>query len=304
MQSIQRQVFSAVLKSMTGYGCGEYCDEAHRIQVEIRSVNHRYGDVSVRMPRKLLCLEDEVRKAVSAALRRGKIDVTVVLEEHAQTRKAVRVDQALAAAYYQALQELGAALELPVSERAAELAKYPEVLTVEDAPTDVDAIRDKLRAAVRAAVERQLAMRLAEGGNILADLTARVNNLEIYVDAIEQRAPQIVEAYEARLRARMAELLADAQVDEARLVQEAALFADRINFTEETVRLRSHFAQFRAVTQQDGETVGRKLDFIVQEMNREANTIASKANDAIVANAVVDMKSEIEKIREQVQNIE
>ena len=292
-----------MLKSMTGYGCGEYSDETHRIQVEIRSVNHRYGDISVRMPRKLLCLEDEVRKAVSAALKRGKIDVTVVLEEFGQAAKSIRADRELAAAYGRALREIGEALGIAAGERAADIAKYPDVLKVEDAPADVDAIRGKLLAAVRAAVERQLAMRQAEGENMAADLSARVNNLEIYVDAIEQRAPQIVEAYEARLRARLAELLDAAQIDEARLVQEAALFADRVNFTEETVRLRSHFAQFRAVLRA-GEAVGRKLDFIVQEMNREANTIASKANDATVTNSVVDMKSEIEKIREQVQNIE
>lgn len=296
-------MFSVVLKSMTGYGCGEYSDEAHRIQVEIRSVNHRYGDVSVRMPRKLFCLEDEVRKAVSAALKRGKIEVTVVFEEFARAQKKIRVDRDLAVAYYRALQEIGEALDICASGQVAEIARYPEVLSAEEAPTNADEIREKLLAAVRAAVEKQLAMRRAEGENILADLSARVNNLEIYVDAIEQRAPQIVEAYEARLRARLAELLEAAQIDETRLVQEAALFADRINFTEEIVRLRSHFAQFRAVLDA-GEAVGRKLDFIVQEMNREANTIASKANDAAVTNAVVDMKSEIEKIREQVQNIE
>jgi len=294
-----------VLKSMTGFGRGEFMDAEHRLVVEVKAVNHRYNEIVIRMPKNLGSLEDKIRKTVAATLQRGRIDVFVTVDEYGEKNRGVRVDKELAIAYHKALKELGELLGAPAGDSAHQISRYPDVLRVEEVSTDVEGLWAKLQTAVEAAVQNLMAMRLAEGANIEQDMAARVDAIAANVDAVEARAPQVLAEYREKLLARMREVLAavGAEPDEARLLQEAALFGDRISIAEELVRLRSHLRQFKE-TLSSGEAVGRKLDFIVQEMNRETNTIASKANDFTVANVVVEIKSEIEKVREQIQNIE
>ena len=294
-----------MLKSMTGFGRGEFLDSEHRIIVEIKAVNHRYNDIVIRMPKNLGSLEDKIRRRVANTLLRGRIDIFITMEEYGQKNRVVRVDKELAIAYHDALRDLAGLFSAPLNDNIHQLAKYPDVVKVEDAGEDVGRLWPKLAEAIEIAVDHLMAMRLAEGDNILRDLNARLDKLTDCVRCIEERAPQILAEYREKLLGRMRDLLAavNTEPDESRLLQEVALFAERSNFTEELVRLGSHFNQFRT-TLADGEAVGRKLDFIVQEMNRETNTIASKANDFTVANIVVEIKSEIEKIREQIQNIE
>jgi uncharacterized protein (TIGR00255 family) len=294
-----------VLKSMTGFGRGEYMDGEHRFIVEIKAVNHRYNEIVIRMPKSLGSLEDKIRKTVSATLQRGRIDVFVSLDEYGEKNRQVRVDKELAIAYHKALKELGEIVAAPADDNVHQLARYPDVLRVEEVAADVEVLAAKLQAALAAAVDNLMAMRLAEGANIQADMIARVDKIADRIDIIENRAPQVVSEYREKLLGRMRDLLATvgAQPDETRLLQEAALFADRIGIDEELVRLRSHLVQLKETLLAD-DAVGRKLDFIVQEVNRETNTIASKANDFTMANVVVEIKSEIEKVREQIQNIE
>ncbi len=290
---------------MTGFGRGEFMDAEHRLVVEVKAVNHRYNEIVIRMPKNLGSLEDKIRKTVAATLQRGRIDVFVTVDEYGEKNRGVRVDKELAIAYHKALKELGELLGAPAGDSAHQISRYPDVLRVEEVSTDVEGLWAKLQTAVEAAVQNLMAMRLAEGANIEQDMAARIDAIAANVDAVEARAPQVLAEYREKLLARMREVLAavGAEPDEARLLQEAALFGDRISIAEELVRLRSHLRQFKE-TLSSGEAVGRKLDFIVQEMNRETNTIASKANDFTVANVVVEIKSEIEKVREQIQNIE
>lgn len=290
---------------MTGFGRGEFMDAEHRLVVEVKAVNHRYNEIVIRMPKNLGSLEDKIRKTVAGTLQRGRIDVFVSVDEYGEKNRAVRVDKELAIAYHKALKDLGELLSAPTGDNAHQIARYPDVLRVEEVSTDVDGLWSKLQAAVEAAVQNLMAMRLAEGANIEQDMVARIDAIAGNVKVVEERAPQVLSEYRERLLGRMRDLLAavGAEPDEARLLQEAALYGDRISITEELVRLKSHLRQFKE-TLASGDAVGRKLDFIVQEMNRETNTIASKANDFSVANVVVEIKSEIEKVREQIQNIE
>ncbi len=294
-----------MLRSMTGFGRGEYLDAEYRLVAEVKAVNHRYNEIVIRMPKNLGPLEDKIRKTVAGTLQRGRIDVFVAVDEYGEKNRTVRVDKELAIAYHKALKELGELLDAPNGNDAHHIARYPDVLRVEEAATDVEGLWPKLRMALDAAVQNLMAMRLAEGANIEQDMAARIDTIAERVASVSQRAPQVLGEYREKLLGRMRDLLATvgAEPDEARLLQEAALFADRISITEELVRLQSHLQQFKA-TLASGEAVGRKLDFIVQEMNRETNTIASKANDFAMANVVVEIKSEIEKVREQIQNIE
>lgn len=294
-----------MLKSMTGFGRGEFLDSGHRIIVEIKAVNHRYNDIVIRMPKNLGSLEDKMRRRIANTLLRGRIDVFVTLDEYSQNKRNVRLDKELAIAYHGALRELAQILATPLNDNIHQIAKYPDVIKVEEEFEDVSELWPKLLLAIDIAIDNLIRMRIAEGSNILKDLSERIDRLTAYINEINERAPKILAEYREKLIGRMRELLAAVNVepDENRLLQETALFADRSNFTEEIVRLQSHVAQFRAALE-SGDAVGRKLDFIVQEINRETNTIASKANDFIVANIVVEIKSEIEKVREQIQNIE
>ena len=294
-----------MLKSMTGFGRGEYIDTGHRVVVEIKAVNHRYNEIVIRMPKLLNSMEDKIRRVVAGTLARGRIDVYITLDDYAEKKRAIRVDKELAIAYHNALEELGNILQLPLSDPVYHIARYPDVVKVEEVLEDVADLWPKIAVAIDSSLTNLMKMRLAEGQTIQQDLLERVDRLVTLMADVEGRAPAIVEEYRLKLNQRMRELLAsiNAEADEARLLQETALFADRTNFTEEIVRFKSHMVQLKA-TLLSQEAVGRKLDFIIQEINRETNTIGSKANDVTITNLIVEIKSEIEKIREQIQNIE
>lgn len=294
-----------VLKSMTGFGRGEYLDADHRFIVEIKAVNHRYNEIVIRMPKNLGVLEDKIRRSVANTLRRGRIDVYVSLDEFTRKNRVVRVDKELAIAYHNALREIRDLFDGTVEDFTNQIARYPDVLKVEEEEQDIMAMWPKLSEAIDGAIDNLMAMRLAEGTNIQKDLNERIDKLESQIELIERRGSHVLEEYRAKLLTKMRDTLSviGAEPDDTRLLQEAALFADRTNFTEELVRLKSHVEQLRSTLLAE-DSVGRKLDFIIQEVNRETNTIASKANDYTIANIVVEIKSEIEKVREQIQNIE
>jgi len=290
---------------MTGFGRGEFQDNEHRLIVEIKAVNHRYNEIVIRMPKNLGPLEDKIRRSVSNLLARGRIDVFITMDEYGQKKKAVRIDKELAIAYNKALKDLGDLFSIAVNDNIQQIAKFPDVIKVEEVTEDVLILWPKLTQAVDMALTNLMSMRLAEGRNIQQDLVLRITDIESHITAVEKRAPQVLVEYKDKILGRMRELLATIgeEPDAGRLLQETAIFADRTSITEELVRLKSHLTQFRAALNAD-DAVGRKLDFIVQEINRETNTIASKANDFNVANIIVEIKSEIEKVREQIQNIE
>lgn len=290
-----------MLKSMTGFGLGDYENENYRIHVEVKSVNNRYRDILCHMPKVLNCLEDSIKKQIGSVISRGKVDLFISFEEKNGGDKKIRVDKKLAISYHKALNEISDLLRLPRPDKVQQIAEYPDVLIVEEAPFDVENFRQPVFHTLAEALEAIGVMRAAEGSHILQDLQSRLQKLQDLSIKIEGLAPGVVAEYKLRLRQFLETEIKE--IDETRIIQETSVFADKINFTEEIVRLRSHFKQF-AHALQEQEPVGRKLDFLVQEMNRETNTIASKANAAEIAHLVVDMKSEIEKIREQVQNIE
>lgn len=294
-----------MIKSMTGFGRGEFIDHEHRFIVEIKAVNHRYNEIVIRMPKNLGPLEDKIRRNVSNTLARGRIDVFITMDEYGQKRRSVRVDKELAIAYHKALGDLAELFSTSINENIYNIAKYPDVIRAEEVTEDALALWPKLSQAVDVAVANLMGMRIAEGINIQQDLASRITDIASYITIVEERAPQVLIEYREKILGRMRDLLAaiGEEPDSGRLLQEAAIFADRTSITEELVRLKSHLAQFTTALHAN-EAVGRKLDFIVQEINRETNTIASKANDFTLANVVVEIKSEIEKVREQIQNIE
>lgn len=290
---------------MTGFGRGEFQDNEHRLIVEIKAVNHRYNEIVIRMPKNLGPLEDKIRRSVSNVLVRGRIDIFITMDEYGQKKKTVRIDKELAIAYNKALKDLGELFSAAVNDNIYQIAKFPDVIKVEEVTEDVLVLWPKLSQAVDVAIHNLMSMRLAEGLNIQQDLALRITDIESYITTVEQRAPQVLVEYREKILGRMRELLSTVgeEPDAGRILQETAIFADKTSITEELVRLKSHLTQFRVALNAD-EAVGRKLDFIVQEINRETNTIASKANDFTIANVVIEIKSEIEKVREQIQNIE
>ena len=292
-----------MLRSMTGFGAAETENESYKVHVEVKSVNQRFLDLAFHMPRLLNVWEDELRNRIKEKAARGKMDVYVTLVDKREMEACVRVNHGLAKGYHGALNEISDLLHLPRNGDVTAIAAYPDVLVMEER-TSLEGCEEVLFPALEQALESLDAMRQREGMNIQQDFQQRLAELESMVDKVSALAPEIVEAYRQRLQKMMAELLADKDFDETRIIQETALYADKVNYTEEIVRLKSHFQQFRQMVAAAEGPVGRKLDFLIQEMNREANTIGSKANNAAAAQIVVDIKSEIEKIREQVQNIE
>lgn len=291
---------------MTGYGRGEATRNGRKITVEVRSVNNRYLDCSVKLPRAYIFAEDAVKTRVGQAISRGKVDVFVNIVQTEGESLSVTVNEALAKSYIDALwklYELGGGQKVQMDYRATDLARFPDVLTVEKKEEDLEAAAADICAVLDLALEDFDRMREREGEKLAADILGRADTIEAYTAKVEERSPQTVCEYRARLEAKMQEVLANAQLDESRILTEAAIFADKIAVDEETVRLRSHLEQLRGMLAQGGAT-GRKLDFLIQEFNRETNTIGSKCNDIDISRMVVDMKAEIEKIREQVQNIE
>lgn len=289
---------------MTGFGAATAEVPGGRFSVEVRSVNHRFSEVLIRLPRDLSPLEDRTRAIVQDRVRRGRVDVIITRDESARRPRTVRVDLELAAAYARALRDLAGTIGAAGDVTVAQVASLPDVLRVEDERTDPESLWPPLEAAVRTAAEALVAMRTAEGERLAADLLGRLTAIEAMAAAVAARSREVVRGYGERLRARLAEVLAEVPVDEARLASELALFAERSDITEELTRLRSHLAQFRHTVEVEDGAVGRKLDFILQEMGREANTIGSKANDVEITRVIIAMKSELESLREQAQNVE
>ena len=291
------------LLSMTGYGSAKGSVEGQEITVELKSVNNRYLDCSVRLPRNFLFAEDTVKQAVSAGVSRGKVDVFVSAQASQDSGTVVSVNEELARGYRDAVARIAETLGLESGLNAFSIARFPDVLTVERRELDKDKAAAALSEITAKAVEEFNAMREREGERLRRDMLGKLETIEGLVSVVEERSPQTVKEYRERLEARLRDILADRSLDEQRIITEAAIFADRTAVDEETVRLRSHIAQFRTMLE-EGSPIGRKMDFLVQEFNRESNTIGSKCSDASLAKVVVDLKSEIEKIREQLQNVE
>lgn len=290
--------------SMTGYGRADNNgDEQFQFTVEIRSVNHRYLDVSVRMPRELYQLEEKVRQRIQQALGRGRIEVAISFRQEDDSGISIILDRNLLVAYYDALQEIATVCSLDEKPNLKLLAAFPDVLRVEKNKLDIESIWEKLQAVIDKAIAELLVQRRDEGERLAEDIKVRLQTIEEKAGLIKKRAPFIVEDYRNKISERIKEYLGDFEADPARLLTEIAIFTDKSNVTEELVRLSSHLAGFREALQEEGP-VGRKLDFLTQELFREVNTIGSKANDYEAAKLVVEIKAELEKIREQVQNIE
>ena len=294
-----------MVKSMTGYGRGEENFDGFQVTVELRSVNNRYLDCAVKMPRSYIFAEEAIKARVQSGVSRGKVDVFVTIVRSGGDGTVVTVNEALAKSYIDALyklHDLGGG-KVRREYYPTDLARFPDVLTVEKEAEDLDQMKERLLAVLDRAMDDFNAMRGVEGGRLSADILGRADTIEGLLAEIEARSPQTVSDYRARLEAKMREVLQNTQIDEGRLLTEAAIFADKVAVDEETVRLHSHLGQLRELLAAGG-AVGRKLDFLIQEFNREANTIGSKCSDIEITRKVVDMKAEIEKIREQVQNLE
>ena len=289
--------------SMTGYGRAQQVLGGREITVELRSVNARYFEYSSRLPRTCAFLEDPLKRLTAEKVHRGKVELALTIQNVTASDAVVQADYALAESYRRALAALAQRLDVKDDVTVMALARFPDVLTQTAAPADPDALWADVSAVAGQALEAFVGMRAAEGAKLKADVESRLAVVEDLVGQIEQGSAGRLQAYTERLYARLQELLADRSIDEARILTEAALFADKTAIDEETVRLHSHVAQFREILQLE-EPIGRKLDFLTQELNREANTIGSKCQDAALTRLVVTLKSEIEKIREQIQNIE
>lgn len=295
-----------MIKSMTGYGRGEAAFEERNITVELRAVNNRYLDCTVKMPRAYIFAEDAIKARVQKMIARGKVDVFVTVVNTGDDSVSVTVNEGLAKAYMDAmwrLYELGGGQRVKMDYYATELARFPDVLVVEKREEDQETLKEQLLSVLDLALADFNGMREREGERLAVDILGRAGTIEKLVSKVEERSPQTVSEYRARLEAKMAEVLQNTQIDESRILTEAAIFADKVAVDEETVRLRSHLSQLRELLAKGG-AVGRKLDFLIQEFNREANTIGSKCSDIEIARHVVDIKAEIEKIREQIQNLE
>ena len=293
-----------MIKSMTGYGRARQTLHKRDITVEVRSVNNRYLDCTVKMPRMYAFAEDAVKQAVQKSVSRGKVDVFITVDASAADVAKVTVNRELAAQYAAALGEL-ASLCGPVAWKLTPevLARFPDVLTVTKADEDLEAVSADLCAVLEEALAAYNQMRAVEGAKLAEDIAGRLDTIERYTGQVEERSPQTVAEYRAKLTARMQEVLQSATVDPQRILTEAAIYADKVAVDEETVRLRSHVSQLRTMLQSD-EPMGRKMDFLIQEVNRESNTIGSKCSDVAIAQVVVGLKAEVEKMREQVQNVE
>ena len=292
-----------MIKSMTGFGRGEYADENRKFTVEIKSVNHRYLDVNIKMPKKLNFFESSIRTLLKEYTQRGKIDIYITYEDFTETNYAINYNKALAEEYFKYLKLMSEQFEIENDIKASTLSRYPDVLVMEEQPVDEDALWSGLEKALRAAFEQFVDSRMIEGENLKKDLCDKLDNMLSYVEDIEERSPQIIQAYRLKLEEKIKELLGDTGIDDSRIAQEVTIFADKICVDEETVRLRSHIVS-ASDTLKYGGSVGRKLDFIAQEMNREANTILSKSNDLKISDIGISLKTDIEKVREQIQNIE
>ena len=292
-----------MIKSMTGFGRAEVINSERKITIELKSVNHRYLDLNIKMPKKLSFFEGEIRNLMKTYMQRGKVDVFITYEDYTLNRVALKYNRELAAEYMGYLKEMQEEFGLENHVRVSTLSRYPEIFTMEEQSVDEEELWSFLENPLREACEKFVATRQREGENLKRDLLEKLRSLDEKVTLVEKRSPEVVDAYREKLEAKVHELLEDSQIDDARIAAEVVLFSDKICNDEETVRLHSHIQGMMKILEEK-EGVGRKLDFMAQEMNREANTILSKSSDLIISNIAIDLKTEIEKIREQIQNIE
>ena len=293
-----------MVTSMTGYGRSQQSIDGRDITVEIKSVNHRYFEFSARVPRAFGYLEEKLKGYLQGKISRGKVEAGVTVVDTGAAHTAVDINHELAASYINAMRVTGEKLSLQDDLTVSSLMRFSDLFSVHRVQEDEETIWTEVRLVADGAIVRFIAMRATEGERLKADILERLESIESRVAAVAEQSPRTEAAYRERLTAKIREVLEDRQIDETRIVTEAAIFADKIAVDEETVRLRSHIASFRDILGAFNGPIGRKLDFLVQEMNREANTIGSKAQDAATAQVVVEIKSDIEKIREQIQNIE
>ena len=292
-----------MIKSMTGFGRCEMEEHARRITVEMKAVNHRYLDLSIKMPKKFNPFEAQIRNVLKKYIERGKVVLYITCEDLGEENLQIRYNRAVAAEYLQYLRQMSEEFGLEDDVRVSTLSRYPEVFSMEDIQQDEEEIWQDLEKVVRGAAKVFVESREREGEALKADLLDKLENMQKSVAQIEERSPQVIEEYREKLRAKVKELVGDVQLDESRLMMEVTVFADKICVDEEMVRLKSHIAAMSQELKKGG-SVGRKLDFIAQEMNREANTTLSKANDLLTSDAAIELKTGIEKIREQIQNLE
>lgn len=292
-----------MIKSMTGFGRDELQENDRRISVEIKAVNHRYLDLSIRMPKKLAALESLVRSVCKEYMERGKVDVYISYEDYTDADSTLKYNDALASEYLTYLRQISEKYDLEYDIRTSTVARFPDVFVLEDKKVDEDTLWHILEKPVRGAAARFADAREKEGENLKTDLMGKLDTMKGYVNEIEARSPQIVEEYKASLREKVKDLLSDHTIDEGRIAAEVTLYADKICVDEELVRLKSHIDAMKKELESGG-AIGRKLDFIAQEMNREANTILSKSTDLAVSDTGIELKTNIEKVREQVQNVE
>ena len=292
-----------MIKSMTGFGRCEVSEAERKFTVEMKSVNHRYLDVNIKMPKKLNFFESTIRNFLKKYMERGKVDIFITYEDMTENRMALRYNSDLAKEYFNYMQQMSQEFGLPNDISISRLSRYPDVFVMEEQNIDEKELWAVLEKALAGACEQFVQTRITEGENLKNDIFGKLDGMLTKIDFIEERSPQIIAEYRAKIEEKVRELLGDTQIDESRIATEVVIFSDKICTDEETVRLRSHIDHMIA-TLESGGSIGRKLDFIAQEMNREANTTLSKANDIQVSNVAIDLKTEIEKIREQIQNIE
>ena len=293
-----------MIKSMTGFGHCEITEGNRKFSVEMKSVNHRYLDANIRMPKKLNFFENAIRNLLKQSVHRGKVDIFITYEDMSESQVSLKYNETLAAEYLSYLKKMGETFSLENDIRVSTLSRYPEVLTMEEQPVDEDELWNGLKKARDGAISQFVETRTLEGEHLKEDLISKLDGMLNLVGEIEERSPKILAEYRAKLEEKVKELLEDTQMDEGRIAAEVVIFADKICTDEEVVRLRSHVNHMKETLLSDESGIGRKLDFIAQEMNREANTILSKANDLEVSNIGIELKTEIEKVREQIQNIE
>ncbi len=291
-----------MIKSMTGFGRGKYENEGRTYTVEIKSVNHKYSDINVRLPRFLNSVEDKIRKRVAEVISRGKIDIFVSFENYSSSGTTIRINKELAKEYIKELKSLAEEADLRFDLNVIDVSKFPEILKLEDEDND-ELIAQEVMIAVDDALEKFVSMRELEGQKLVEDIERRIYLIQEKVNEVSNFSSTLVEEYMARLQTRVNELLAPGVVDEARLMQEIVIFSDKSSIEEELTRLKSHISQFLELIKQSSP-IGKKIDFLIQEINREVNTIGSKANSLDITNKVIEIKTEVENIREQIQNIE
>ena len=293
-----------MIKSMTGFGRSEVVTDERKITIELKSVNHRYLDLSIKMPKKLSFLEGSIRNLMKTYIQRGKVDVYITYEDYTINNGTLKYNKELAAEYIACLKQIQQDFDLDYDIKVSTLSRSPDILTMEEQSVAEEELWSILEPPVREACEKFVQTRTQEGHNLEKDLLEKLDGLDKKVTRIEERSPEVVNAYRTKLEAKVSELLEDTQIDDNRIAAEVILFSDKICNDEETVRLHSHVKNMKKMLTTETEGIGRKLDFMAQEMNREANTILSKSSDMEISDIAIDLKTEIEKIREQIQNIE